>query len=398
MRFEFRVATRYLWSARKQLHTAFLSLISTLGLAVGVATLIVSLALLSGLQDRIKSRLLASSPHLLIESASGHAIENSELALEKASTVGNRVEPYISGMVWVSNRTREIGRPAKLRTMPLERDIDAEPFSPPGFISKAKRHVWLSRSLASALRAEPADEIVVVGPRTRLTPFGPSPVWHAYQSVLLTSRLDEDSEAEVILELDDATTLFLTNGEPTSIEVWIDDVTRVDSVRDALLSSIPDVEVKTWREINRPLFLALRLEKIVMFATISLIVLVAALNLICSLAMLVVEKRSRIGILRTIGATGGSVRLIFLSVGILIGLTGTILGNILGIGAALIADRFGLVPLPGDAMFVSHVPFQINISEVLAVNAIAMILTAIATWYPAHIASKLDPITAIREE
>ncbi len=195
-----------------------------------------------------------------------------------------------------------------------------------------------------------------------------------------------------------ASTLFLTKGKPTSIEVWIDDVARVDSVRTELQSSIPDVEVKTWKEINRPLFLALRLEKIVMFATISLIVLVAALNLVCSLAMLVVEKRSRIGILRTIGATGGSVRLIFLSVGVLIGLTGTILGNILGISVAIIADRFGLVPLPGDPMFTSHVPFEIEIPEVLAVNVVALILTAIATWYPAHIASKLDPITAIREE
>ncbi len=169
-------------------------------------------------------------------------------------------------------------------------------------------------------------------------------------------------------------------------------------MREQLEEAIPGVTVKTWKEINRPLFLALRLEKVVMFATISLIVLVAALNLICSLAMLVVEKRGRIGILRTMGSTGSSIRTIFLWVGILIGAIGTVLGNVLGLTVSWAADRFALVPFPGDGFLVSHVPFEIDLPEVLAVNAIALTLTAIATWYPAHIASRLDPITAIREE
>jgi len=214
----------------------------------------------------------------------------------------------------------------------------------------------------------------------------------------MVARLESDEVTDVFLDFDDASSLFLTSGKPTAIEVWLDDVARADSVREQLMSAIPNVEVKSWKEINRPLFLALRLEKIVMFATISLIVLVAALNLICSLAMLVVEKRSRIGILRTMGSTGASIRRIFLYVGILIGVIGTALGNALGISASWIADRFGLVPFPGDGFLVSHVPFEIEVPEVIAVNVIALVLTAIATWYPAHIASKLDPMTAIREE
>ncbi len=262
----------------------------------------------------------------------------------------------------------------------------------------ATRSAYLTRTLAAALRVESNDELVVVGPRTRLTPFGPTPVWRSYRSAFLVSRPRSDQESDVFLGFDEASILFGTNGHPTAIEIWIDDVTRVESVRDQLARSIQGVEVKTWKEINRPLFLALRLEKVVMFATISLIVLVAALNLICSLAMLVVEKRGRIGILRTMGSTGASIRTIFLYVGILIGVAGTVLGNILGLSASWAADHFGLVPFPGDGFLVSHVPFEIDIPEVLAVNAIALCLTAIATWYPAHIASKLDPMTAIREE
>jgi len=114
--------------------------------------------------------------------------------------------------------------------------------------------------------------------------------------------------------------------------------------------------------------------------------------------MLVVEKRARIGILRTMGSTGTSIRTIFLWVGVLIGLAGTLLGNVLGLTVSWAADRFGLVPFPGDSIMVSHVPFEIEIPEVVAVNVIALVLTALATWYPAHIASKLDPIAAIREE
>jgi lipoprotein-releasing system permease protein len=232
----------------------------------------------------------------------------------------------------------------------------------------------------------------------RLTPFGPAPVVRAYRSAFITPRLESDEDTDVFLDFDDASALFLTAGNPTAIELWIDDVSEVDSVRQKLVGAIPGVEVKTWKEINRPLFLALRLEKVVMFATISLIVLVAALNLICSLAMLVVEKRSRIGILRTMGSTAASIRTIFLWVGILIGVIGTLLGNVIGVGASWAADRFGLVPFPGDGFLVSHVPFEIDPFEVVVVNLIALALTAVATWYPATIAAKLDPMTAIREE
>jgi len=394
MTYELRIAIRYLWSTRKRLHTAFLSIISTLGLAVGVATLLISLALLSGLQNRIKERLMASSPHVLIEPSGSPVIFNADIAIREAEAVGGRTQPYISGMVWLSNRSKDIGRPAHMRTLPSEGPSDAERLiGEPG-----DRTVWLTRTMAAALRVEPGDEIVVVGPRTRLTPFGPAPVWRSYRSAFMVSRFESDEETDVFLEFDDASTLFLTDGSPTAIEVWLDDVARADSVRNRLAASIPDVDVKTWKEINRPLFLALRLEKVVMFATISLIVLVAALNLICSLAMLVVEKRSRIGILRTMGSTGASIRRIFLYVGILIGLTGTALGNLLGMSASWAADRYGLVPFPGDGFLVSHVPFEIEIPEVLMVNVIALVLTALATWYPAHIASKLDPMTAIREE
>jgi len=395
--YELAIALRYLWTARKQLHTAFLSIISALGLAVGVATLLISLALLSGLQERIKSRLISSSPHVLVEPVGDYAIDDREKAEAACARVAKRVDPYVSGLAWISNARSESGRPARLRSIDPSVVANAEALTPraPAEGSVA----WLTRSAAAALRLHEGDSIVVVGPRTRLTPFGPAPVFRRFTDVRIIDALpDYDGDAEVLLSFDDAAALFMTAGRPTAIALWVDSVERVDEVRVALEAAIPNVTVKTWKEINRPLFLALRLEKVVMFATISLIVLVAALNLICSLAMLVVEKRSRIGILRTLGATESSVRRIFLLVGLMIGISGTVAGNLVGLGFSWAADRWQLVPLPGDAFGASHIPFALELPDVLIVNAIAVVLSILAAWYPASIAAKLDPITAIREE
>ena len=387
MRFEYRIALRYLWTARKQLHTAFLSLISTVGLAVGVATLIISLALLSGLQGKIKARLMASSPHLFIESAESHAIESPEPILARAAQLGGKVEPRISGIGWVSNEENGIGRPVRVSTIPRETEA-----------REGERVLYLTRDLAASLRLREEDRVVIVGPRARLTPFGPAPIWRRYESAKFLPPVSEEKEPQAFLPFSDASTLFMTGGGPTEIEVWLGDAGRVEELQEILRREFPQLTISSWKELNRPLFLALRLEKIVMFATISLIILVAALNLISSLSMLIVEKRPRVGILRTLGATEGAILRIFVSVGLLIGLAGTVLGNILGLGLAWLANRYELVPLPGAAYALTHVPVSIDLPDLIGVNVIAIVLSMLATWYPARLASRLDPIEAIREE
>jgi len=173
---------------------------------------------------------------------------------------------------------------------------------------------------------------------------------------------------------------------------------HAEDVQRDLANTFPNVQVKTWKEINRPLFLALRLEKLVMFATISLIIFVAALNLISSLSMLITEKRPQVGVLRTLGATERNILVLFLEVGLFIGLAGTILGNIAGIGLSLLVNRYHLVPLPHDIYFLSYLPLSVDVEDVVGVNIVAVLLSIFATWYPARVASRLDPITAIREE
>jgi lipoprotein-releasing system permease protein len=173
---------------------------------------------------------------------------------------------------------------------------------------------------------------------------------------------------------------------------------RAEQVQAALAARFPNVQVKTWKEINRPLFLALRLEKVVMFATISLIIFVAALNLVSSLSMLILEKRPSVGVLRTLGATEGNILSLFMQLGLLIGITGTLLGNVFGLGVSWAANRFQLIRLPPEIYFVNYLPFTLDWQDIVGVNIVAVLLSVIATWYPARVASRLDPVAAIREE
>ncbi|HEY3057173.1 MAG TPA: FtsX-like permease family protein [Thermoanaerobaculia bacterium] len=378
---ETRIARRYLWSARKQAHTAFLSLISMLGLAVGVFVLLISIALLSGLQGQIKERLITSSPQLLIEPAASNTIAGANAIIDAARTLGVReVRPIISGIGWGANETERRGRPMRIRSS--EEPIESDSIS-------------LTRDFAASIGLTTGDAVAVVAPRTRLTPFGPVPVMRRYRIGRIVAPTEQSTDAW--LPMSDASALFGTRGEPTSIEMH-GDAARAEEIQSELAARFPRVQVKTWKEINRPLFLALRLEKIVMFATISLIIFVAALNLISSLAMLIVEKRPAVGVLRTLGASERNIRSIFLQVGLLIGLTGTLLGNLFGIGLSWAANHYHLVPLPRDIYFVNYLPFSLDAADVIGVNVIAVALSVIATWYPAHIASRLDPISAIREE
>lgn len=400
MAVESRIARRYLWAARKQAHTAFLSLISMLGLAVGVATLLISIALLSGLQGQITDRLIESSPQLLVEPKGKNTIDDAPAIAEAARALGVRdIRAYTSGIAYGGNEERDTGRALRVRSIVPghEPEIDVMPNGRPRIWNGDEPQIYLTRGYASSLALDLGDWIVVVAPRTRLTPFGPVPVVNRYRVSRIVIPSGEADLTDAWLEADDAARLFGTSGAPTTIEMY-GETERAEELQAALGRQFAQAEFKTWKEINKPLFLALRLEKIVMFATISLIIFVAALNLVSSLSMLILEKRPSVGVLRTLGATEKGIRSLFLQLGLFIGLTGTLLGNILGIGLSWAANRYQLVPLPSDIYFVSYLPFLLDIEDIVGVNIIAIVLSILATWYPARIASRLDPIQAIKEE
>jgi lipoprotein-releasing system permease protein len=397
---ESRIARRYLWAARKQAHTAFLSIISMLGLAVGVATLLISIALLSGMQGQIKKRLIQSSPQLLVEPAGQNTIADAGAIVAAAHALGVKdVRPYVSGIAWGGNDVQRVGRPMRVRSYPSghEPPPDRVAAMSPRIWSKDDPQIFVTRGYAASLSLNVGDWLTVIAPRTRLTPFGRVPVMKKYRITKLVLPPDDENPTDAWLADADATSLFGTGGNPTAIEMY-GPTEAAEQVQASLASRFPRAQFKTWKEINRPLFLALRLEKVVMFATISLIIFVAALNLISSLSMLILEKRPSVGVLRTLGATEGSILSLFMQLGLLIGLSGTLLGNLVGLGVAWAANRYHLIPLPPDIYFVSYLPFMLDVEDVAGVNAIAVFLSVIATWYPARVASRLDPISAIKEE
>src|SRR5436853_623999 len=202
---ELRIARRYLWAARKQAHTAFLSLISMLGLAVGVAVLLISLALLSGLQGQIKARLISSSPQLLIEGSGSNTIDDADAIVAEARRLGvPTIHPLVTGIVWGANEEERRGRPLRIRSGNLKSDDD----------------IGLSRDAAASLGLNTGEPIVVVAPRTRLTPFGPMPIWRKYRIARLETPSSDERAAEAVVSAGEASKLFGTNGKPTSIEMY----------------------------------------------------------------------------------------------------------------------------------------------------------------------------------
>ena len=397
MSLESRIARRYLWSARKRAHTAFLSFISMLGLAVGVAALLISIAVLSGLQGQIKAQLMESSPQILVEPAGQNMIDGADAVMAAARRAGMKdIRPFVSGIAWGANESREAGRPMRVRSFVPGQEPRGDRVRTP-VVTGSEPRIFLTRGFAASLSLGPGELVTVVAPRTRLTPFGPVPVMKRYRIARIVVPGDEKETPDAWLAQSEAGSLFGTGGRPTAIEMYGPPL-RAEEIQAALAARFPRLQFKTWKEINRPLFLALRLEKVVMFATISLIIFVAALNLVSSLSMLILEKRPSVGVLRTLGATEGNIRSLFMQLGLFIGLSGTILGNVLGLGVSWAANRYHLIPLPPDMYFIGYLPFVLDVEDVVGVNAVAVLLSVIATWYPARVASRLDPITAIKEE
>src|SRR5437016_4741510 len=231
---ELRIARRYLWAARKEAHTAFLSLISMLGLAVGVAVLLISLALLPGLQGQIKARLISSSPQLLIEASGTNTIDDAEAIVAEARRLGvPTVRPLVSGIVWGANEQERRGRPLRIRS--------GDPAS--------DEEIAISRDAAASLGLSTGDSIVVVAPRTRLTPFGPMPIWRKYRIARLEGPSADERAAEATVSMREASKLFGTAGKPTSIEMF-GEADRAEEVQAALAKRFPGAQVKTGKEDN----------------------------------------------------------------------------------------------------------------------------------------------------
>ena len=405
--FELHIAFRYLLAKRKQAFISVISLISTLGVAVGVMAVVIALAIMTGLQQELRDRIVGSSPHIYVYNRAGITDYHAEIAKLKQVPHVTGAAPAILGRALVSAQTRT--EPLQVKGIdpalePAVTDIKSailtgslEALSPrneddvPG--------VLLGKDLAATLGVMAGDSVNLTTPEGILTPNGRMPYPRRLRVAgTFSLGLYEFDTTIGYVTLDAARRLFAKDGADL-IQLRVDDIWSAGTVARSIESTLgEDYSAQDWGSMNRQLFSALALEKIAVSLAIGLIVMVAALNIIASLILLVMEKNRDIAILKTMGASAKSVTAIFMAQGLIIGLVGTAAGGALGAIASKVLDKYRLIRVPVDVYQVSHLPFTVVPRDFIIVVTVAILVCFVATIYPSRQAARLDPAQALRYE
>lgn len=385
------LALRYLRSTRRDAFASFLSAVAALGLALGVAALILSLAVISGFQEALRGELLGRTPQIEVEMPPNTPEEAAVAAREAVLGVPGVIaaQVQVRGGGWVIDE-------GKVQTVELVGFEGTVPRSFPGAAGQPEG-LYIPATLASRWGLSPGQDVEVVSPRPTLTPFGPQPRMRTLPlaGTYESGRTQEERER---VALPRAVAETLLGGADRRLEVAVADLDEALEVAEELPAVLPDGSiVRTWKDLNRPLLFALRLEKAVMFVAVSLIVLVASLALVADLALIISNKRAEIGILGTIGATPAALRRAFLLLGGMVAGSGMLLGALLGVGGAVVMDRYKLVPVPGRVYFLDYLPFLVKPWDLILVLALTLILALASSLYAARRAAALDPVEAMTQ-
>ena len=418
MRYEWFIGLRYLKAKRKQTFISIITVISVVGVMVGVMALIVVLAVMSGFQDTIKEKILDIQAHLVLLKTGQGGMDGYEEAMKEVEAVKGvvSVAPFIVTQVMLSSESSvfgvelkgidpdRVGKVTKLATNlkagRLEDLKTAKRTDPPGII--------LGVELAKHLSVSIDDDIQVISPLGTMTPMGMMPKMKRFRvKGIFYSGMYEFDIKNAYVSIESAQKFLSMGDRVTGIAIKTNDIYKVREIGSEIRQRMGFPFWTTdWMEMNRNLFSALRLEKIIMFIILMLIVLVAAFNIISTLIMVVMEKNKDIAILKSMGASSRSILKIFVIEGGVIGVVGTILGAILGLLIAFnleqitefVENLFGFKILPSDVYYIDKFPSQVNPLDVGWIIIIAIGISLLATLYPSWRASKLDPAEALRYE
>jgi lipoprotein-releasing system permease protein len=404
--FELHVALRYLLAKRKQAFISVISMISTLGVTVGVMALVIALALMTGLQDELRDRIVGSNPHVYVWNTKGiddYRAEAGKLR-ELSGVVGAAPAILGQGLISASRDTQPIM--VKGIDSELEQQVtDIKGAMISGSIEALDAHderdgILLGNDLATKLGVRVGDTVSVLTPQEMLTPNGLTlrPARLLRVAGIFALGLFEFDSTYGYVSIDVAKRLF-GKDQVDLIQLRVNDLADAPEVARTLLDRFgSDYLAEDWSVMNRSLFTALSLEKMAVSMTIGLIVMVAALNIVASLVLLVMEKHRDIAILKTMGASARSVTTIFMMQGLIIGIVGTTVGAAAGYAASYVLDRYKVVRVPMDVYQVSYVPFKVVPLDFALVIAAAVVVCFLATIYPSRQAAKLDPAQALRYE
>ena len=381
------LAFRYLRSTRRDAFASFLSAVAAGGLALGVFALIISLAMISGFQSALRSELLGRTPQIEVElppdTDAGAALD---AALKIPGVVSAQI--LVRGGGWLVDE-------GKVQPVELVGFDGVVPPSFPGAAGKPEG-LYVPSTLATRWGLKPGETLEVVSPRPTLTPLGPQPRVRSVPQagIYETGKTQEEKERAALPRKVAETLLGKTHRH---LEVAAGDMDLALEVAERLPAVLPAGSVvRTWKELNRPLLFALRLEKVVMFIAVSLIVLVAALALVADLALIISSKRPEIGMLSTMGTTPAALRQAFVLLGGLIAGIGILLGTVFGVGGAFILDRYRLIQIPGRVYFLDYVPFLVQPEDLIVVLLLTFALALASSFYAAQRAAALDPVEALR--
>jgi lipoprotein-releasing system permease protein len=412
MRFELFIAARYLRARRRQAVVGLVTVISILGIAAGVAALIIALAITNGMRRDLQQRLVGALAHVELMRTAGDGIRDWRPLLQHLATEPHVIAaaPGLYGQVLISRGARSGGALIKgiiphdelrvgnlLQTVKkgsysdLNPTTNPEPVPPP---------IVLGNELVLTLGAGVGDTVLVTSPQGELTPVGLVPRYERFRVAgIFNSGFYQYDSAYVFMRLADAQHLF---SEPDLVSVLsfrLDDLYAAPAVAQQLEEYAgPGYQATTWIDQNRELFRALKLEQVVTFVILALIVVIAALNILIALTMMVMEKSKDIAVLMSFGVSSAQVRRIFLFEGLLISVVGSVIGLILGYTGSLLGAHYRFIALDPSVYSISYLPFAPSIRDGLIVLAVSLGLSLLATLYPSHSAASILPAEALRYE
>ncbi len=432
MRFELFIAARYLRAKRRQAVVGVITAISVIGVAAGVASLVIALAITNGMRRDLQERLVGSTSHVGLMRIAGDGIRDWRPLLERLRKVPHvtAAAPGLYGQVLISHGARSGGAlikgviPTDEKTVgdllqsvvqgsaaelePLKADVETHvpkaghgaPGQVAASISQALPPIVIGQDLAESIGVKVGDGVLVTSPQGELTPLGLVPRYQRFQVVgIFKSGFYQYDSSYAFLRLLDAQRLFSEPDLISVISFKVDDLYHADRVGQAIEDAAgKGFQTTNWMEQNRELFRALKLEQIVTFIVLALIVCVAALNILIALTMMVMEKTRDIAVLMSFGVRAEQVRRIFLLQGLLISVIGTVLGLILGFGLSWLGGHYRFIRLDAAVYSIDYLPFAPRVWDALIVAAVSLGVSLIATLYPSGSAAKVLPAEALRYE
>ena len=411
--FEWMIARRYLGARRKEGFISVIAGFSFLGIMLGVATLIIVMAVMNGFRTDLFSKILGLNGHVIIAKSGGEGFTDFAEMTEKISKVPGvkHVMPLIEAQVLASSPVQGLGALVRgvpesgLRSLPLING-NIRYGTLEGF--DKGQGIAIGIRLANALGVRAGDSITLISPRGATTPFGVSPRTKPYPiSAVFELGMSEYDKTIIFMPLPEAQKFFSRGAQVDVLEVVADDPERVERLAGAIKDAGgPSIQTSDWKQRNETFFRVLEVERSVMFIILSLIIIVAALNIISGIMMLVKDKGRDIAVLRTMGATSGSMMRVFLITGASIGVVGTLAGLVLGLIFCHYIDEIRLFVqwfsghevFPASVYFLSKLPVAIDPWETATIVLMALGISIIATIYPSWRAAKLDPVEALRYE